>query len=168
MRWPIIILICTLSIATLVKHFLNGLGDKGFPCDHACESMKEAQTKGVFLCQIKIDPPSTEWKGTPIAFESGWIEKQVKTVPVYVWWTKPLPRDQYYLCLRLKTGAQLFGNAVFFQRENQGHSFTSHGTASLEEELTHDQILDETTTIYITSDWKSPRDNPIHISWKIK
>jgi hypothetical protein len=168
MRWTIVIftLIGGLIAMTCLKALSNTLSDKGFHSDSACASIAEAKAKGVFVCNVQIDPMNLQLNGSPVELESGWIEKQVKTRPVDVWWTQTLPRFDYYLCLRVHTGADLFRTGTFFVRQGQEHGFMGHDNASFDDDLSECGVRQGEATLYIASEWKSPRTNPIRLSWE--
>ena len=163
--------VCGFGVATFLKDFENKVIDKGSDTDGTSTTIDQSKRRGLFLVEVNINPMHVEWNGISVDFNSAWIEKRTKTIPIYVWWKQILLRPDYSLVVRCKNGtdALLEDRRIFLYLENFGRSFAMHGTDSFDDTLSEGVYEKGIATVYLRDDVrKETMPVPIVLSWSQK
>lgn len=124
-----------------------------------CYSMKEAKSRGCYVCTVVFTPQAIDWKNYQIVIEEAWIERRTERIPTMIPFAhryKIIPG--YNLCFTLSKGWDVLGlwdithNHRFFVLEGKRAAFGPEGTWVLHTFL--DSVDTTEFTIICTDNWQ--------------
>jgi hypothetical protein len=169
-------LVTVMLALTALKALFNVVGDKGFPQDFPTRSSLQAHLKGVFVSPVQAMPQTFVFAGHTVSFGNLWMERQVKTHYFLAWFPLHRPRSDYFLCIRLQQGNEVFrfgaiekDRNAFFVLKGAGGGFTSERSGFdllFYQDIDPDTFQRHAVHLSLISSFDHPRPDDLTFTWE--
>jgi hypothetical protein len=75
---------------------------------HPFRSSRAAESYGLLVCRVAVDPVSFNWHGTRIAVEEAWLEEAAEIDYYVLWFPQYSKLGWYNLCFTIQQGRAAF------------------------------------------------------------